>query len=225
MSIFNEIGLAIGKGTEGIGARAKVIRESSKLNSMVNEEEKKLAAYYQNIGQIYADIHRSDYEPEFAELMELINEARRNLVNYKRQSEELKQVRYCEVCGAQIIGDSQFCSSCGSRVGIEIMPSSTISDTISKITCQKCGVILDADSKFCEKCGCPIKMTVSEVKPVSSVIDEEKSTNMIKDENESVNIELAKEVLPEITESKKCPHCGAELEEDSAFCGECGNRI
>ena len=82
MSIFNEIGLAIGKGTEGIGARAKVIRESSKLNSMVNEEEKKLAVYYQNIGQIYADIHRSDYEPEFAELMELINEARLNLVNY-----------------------------------------------------------------------------------------------------------------------------------------------
>lgn len=42
MSIFNEIGLAIGKGTEGIGAKAKVIRESSKLSFMVGEEEKSL---------------------------------------------------------------------------------------------------------------------------------------------------------------------------------------
>lgn len=226
MSIFNEIGLAIGKGTEGIGAKAKVIRESSKLNSMVIEEEKKLANYYQNIGQIYADIHKTDYEPQFAELMELINEARRNLVTYKRHAEELKQVRYCETCGAQIMGDSQFCSSCGSRVGMNVITSpNTFNDTMPKLQCQACGAILDADSKFCERCGKPVKIVVSEPEPVFSAVHEEKMRDMPEPEQEPVNIELSKEKIPEVTESNKCPHCGAELEEDSVFCGECGNRI
>lgn len=226
MSIFNEIGLAIGKGTEGIGAKAKVIRESSKLNSMVIEEEKKLANYYQNVGQIYADIHKTDYEPQFTELMELINEARRNLVAYKRQAEELKQVRYCETCGAQIIGDSQFCSSCGSRVAMNITPfPNTFNDTMSKLQCQACGAILDADSKFCERCGRPVKIAIPEPKPVFSEVHEEEMSNVPEMEQKPVNIEFSEEKIPEMPRSNKCPNCGTELEEGSAFCGECGNRI
>lgn len=111
MSIFNEIGLAIGKGTEGIGAKAKVIRESSKLSFMVGEEEKKLTNYYQRIGQIYADIHKNDYESEFTELMSLVEESKNNLIAYRRQSEELKQTHTCPVCGRTLWGMDSFAVS------------------------------------------------------------------------------------------------------------------
>lgn len=158
MSIFNEIGLAIGKGTEGIGAKAKVIRESSKLSFMVGEEEKKLTNYYQRIGQIYADIHKNDYEPEFAELMSLVEEARNNLMDYRRQSEELKQSRNCPVCGRMVAGDGQFCSFCGSRIHVNTVSKSA--NVVSERICCGCGAILDKDAKFCEKCGLPVGETL-----------------------------------------------------------------
>ena len=160
MSIFNEIGLAIGKGTGEIGAKAKVIRESSKLNLMAGEEEKKLVGYYQSIGQIYADIHKNDYESEFAELMSLVEESKNNLIAYRRQSEELKQTHTCPVCGRTVVGDGQFCSFCGSRIDSNMVLHSA--NDASKLTCCRCGAVLDKDAKFCEKCGLPVEKTFEE---------------------------------------------------------------
>ena len=54
MSIFNEIGLAIGKGTEGIGAKAKVIRESSKLSFMGRGRKKA----YELLSENWSDLCR-----------------------------------------------------------------------------------------------------------------------------------------------------------------------
>lgn len=202
MSIFNEIGLVIGKGTGEIGAKAKVIRESSKLNLMAGEEEKKLVGYYQSIGQIYADIHKNDYEPEFAELMTMVEQSRNNLMAYRRQSEELKQVRNCTVCGKPIAGDGQFCSFCGSRIDNNI--SLNYTNTMSQITCCRCGKVLDTDAKFCENCGLPVEETL-------------KKTEEETDKQE--------EQLPDPVSALVCPVCGEEIEDGASFCGNCGNRL
>lgn len=245
MSIFNEIGLAIGKGTGEIGAKAKVIRENSKLNLMVGEEEKKLVNYYQSIGQIYADIHKNDYEPAFAELMTMVEESRNNLMTYRRQSEELKQVRNCPVCGKSIAGDGQFCSFCGSRVdnNISLKPA----NVMPQITCCRCGKILDTDAKFCENCGLPVEETLKKIEKqvVNSPVTYEQ-VGLGKNVKLQGQMELEKNVEPpeqvklkkEYMEPNKqenqvsniaspliCPACGEELEDGAAFCGNCGNRI
>ena len=247
MSIFNEIGLAIGKGTEGIGAKAKVIRESSKLSFMVGEEEKKLTNYYQRIGQIYADIHKNDYESEFAELMSLVEEAKNNLMAYRRQSEELKQTRNCPVCGKTIVGDGQFCSFCGSRIDSNTILHSA--NVAPELICGRCGAVLDKDAKFCEKCGLPVEKTLEEATkqvvdlPVAagSVITfEQEKFEQEKSEQETSGSDIVaqKQPEPEYEETDKqdklvsdieqpllCPVCGEQVEEGAAFCGNCGNRI
>lgn len=245
MSIFNEIGLAIGKGTGEIGAKAKVMRESSKLNLMAGEEEKKLVNYYQSIGQIYADIHKNDYEPAFAELMTLVEESRNNLMAYRRQSEELKQARNCPVCGRPIAGDGQFCSFCGSRIDNNIGLNSA--NVMPQITCCRCGKILDTDAKFCENCGLPVEETLKKIKEqtVDSRVTHEQ-VELGKGVELQSQMELGRNVeLPEQAKLKKeyvtsdkqenqisdipssliCPACGEKIEEGAAFCGNCGNRI
>lgn len=242
MSIFNEIGLAIGKGTEGIGAKAKVIRESSKLSFMVGEEEKKLTNYYQRIGQIYADIHKNDYESEFAELMSLVEEAKNNLMAYRRQSEELKQTRNCPVCGKTIVGDGQFCSFCGSRIDSNTILHSA--NAAPEPICCRCGAVLDKDAKFCEKCGLLVEKALEEVEEqavdssitVGSAItfEQEKFEQEISEQD----IVAQKQSEPEYKETDKqdklvsdieqpllCSVCGEEVEEGATFCGNCGNRI
>lgn len=245
MSIFNEIGLAIGKGTGEIGAKAKVIRESSKLNVMAGEEEKKLVSYYQSIGQIYADIHKNDYEPIFAELMTMVEESQNNLMDYRRQSEELKQIRNCPVCGRPITEDSQFCSFCGNRIDNNIGLNSR--NVISQITCYRCGKILDTDAKFCENCGLPVEETLKKIKEQTAnlpVTYEE--VELGKGVERQGQIELGRNVkLPEQAKLKKeyvtsdkqenqisdipspliCSVCGEEVEDGAAFCGNCGIRI
>lgn len=252
MSIFNEIGLAIGKGTEGIGAKAKVIRESSKLSFMVGEEEKKLTNYYQRIGQIYADIHKNDYESEFAELMSLVEESKNNLIAYRRQSEELKQTHTCPVCGRTVVGDGQFCSFCGSRIDSNMVLHSA--NDASKLTCCRCGAVLDKDAKFCEKCGLPVEKTFEEATKqavdssiaVGSAITFEQETSgqdiivqkQSEQETSRQDIIAQKQSEPEYKEIDKqdklvsdieqpllCPVCGEQVEEGAAFCGNCGNRI
>ena len=242
MSIFNEIGLAIGKGTEGIGAKAKVIRESSKLSFMVGEEEKKLTNYYQRIGQIYADIHKNDYESEFAELMSLVEESKNNLIAYRRQLEELKQTHTCPVCGRTVVGDGQFCSFCGSRIDSNMVLHSA--NDASKLTCCRCGAVLDKDAKFCEKCGLPVEKTFEEAtkQAVDSSIAVDSTITFEQErfekETSGQDIIAQKQSEPEYKETDKqdklvsdieqpllCPVCGEQVEEEAAFCGNCGNRI
>lgn len=244
MSIFNEIGLAIGKGTEGIGAKAKVIRESSKLSFMVGEEEKKLTNYYQRIGQIYADIHKNDYESEFAELMSLVEESKNNLMAYRRQSEELKQTRKCPVCGRTVVGEGQFCSFCGSRIDSNTVLHSA--NAAPELTCCRCGAILDKDAKFCEKCGLPVEKTLEEVteQAVDSsiavspavtfeqeIFEKEKSEqetwgqDIITQKPEYEETDKQDKLISDIVQPLLCPVCGEEVEEGAAFCGNCGNRI
>ena len=245
MSIFNEIGLAIGKGTEGIGVKAKEIRESSKLNLMAGEEEKKLVNYYQSIGQIYADMHKNDYEPAFAELMTMVETSKNNLMTYRRQSEKLKQIRNCPVCGKSITGDGQFCSFCGSKIDNNIDLNSE--NVMPQITCCRCGEILDTDAKFCENCGLPVEETLKKIKEQtadSSVTYEQvelgKDVELQSQMELGRNVELSEQVkikkeyvtsdkqenqISDIPSSLICPVCGEKIEEGAVFCGNCGNRI
>lgn len=209
MSIFNEIGFAIGKGTEGIGTKAKVIRESSRLNFMAGEEEKRLVTYYQELGRLYADIHKNDYESEFAEVMGRIEEARNNLMAYRRQSEGLKQTQICPGCNRQIIGDEQFCRFCGSRIARNVISDS---DIIPILKCRKCGAVLDSDSKYCEKCG-------TEVKASSESIEEQEKVSPIPYEYEKA------EIKGNVVQQLRCPHCGQEIEKGAVYCGNCGSKI
>ena len=138
--------------------------------------------------------------------MSLVEEAKNNLMAYRRQSEELKQTRNCLVCGKTIVGDGQFCSFCGSRIDSNTILHSA--NAAPELICGRCGAVLDKDAKFCEKCRLPVEKTLEEA--AEQVVDS------------SV---VAGSAITFEQERFECPVCGEEVEEGATFCGNCGNRI
>jgi hypothetical protein len=65
---------------------------------------------------------------------------------------------YCSDCGAEIEGDSKFCSSCGAAL------------TSGPILCSDCGAELTEDAKFCVSCGSSVSTVgkSTDVTPIES---------------------------------------------------------
>ena len=128
----------------------------------------------------------------------------------------------CPTCGADLIPNAKFCTSCGSDV----------TQAKSENQCPSCGAELLPNAKFCDKCGSDV---------TSSTETEEPETEETPAKTETTEEEVAEEKpeteeTPAETETKepdtidamyaaKCPSCGAELIPNAKFCDKCGADI
>lgn len=106
-----------------------------------------------------------------------------------------KLFKECLYCGAEIIGNTSFCPSCGKPVnaakvcincGVELSDGQLFCPacgTKQEKTCPKCGASIDSSTRFCPKCG-----------------------------NSLSGIKL-------------CSNCNTELSEGTAFCPSCGKKV
>ena len=67
------------------------------------------------------------------------------IAQYQAQIRQIKGIRLCPECGAEVGPDSAFCGGCGARME----PSAPQGGR----TCPKCGSPADGDSLFCAACG------------------------------------------------------------------------
>lgn len=96
--------------------KTKDFAEITKINSLIDDEKKRIEDTYMIIGKLYCERHENDAESEFAEKIAKIKEAEKKIASYNSQKAEIKGVVYCKKCGAEILAGSAFCSSCGSPV-------------------------------------------------------------------------------------------------------------
>lgn len=136
----------------------------------------------------------------------------------------IKEVKTCPQCNAELTIDQQFCHKCGF-------------DTLKKnkeehnITCSNCGHKYNSNTKFCPNCGDSYKPCPScgaDLKPGQTachVCGKNAPRTCVKCgfliTNEKINF------CPECGESlvKKCPDCGLRLEGEPKFCPECGKKL
>lgn len=140
--------------------KTKEFAEVTKINSLIDGEEKKITSTYTVIGKMYRERHESDAEEGLAEEIAKILEAEEMIAGYKKQIEEIKGFIHCEKCGAEIPLGSAFCASCGTPVPVvetkEADESSIGTDQkVGIIHCTKCGTEIQAGSAFCTACGTP----------------------------------------------------------------------
>lgn len=65
----------------------------------------------------------------------------------EKVSPELTLPKYsCPACGAQIIGEHRYCTSCGADL-------KKAAEAVQENRCVQCGTILPAEAEFCFKCG------------------------------------------------------------------------
>ena len=190
----------LSKTVTGVGqktiAKTKELADTSRLNSMISEEEKVITNQYFQIGKLYVSIHKDDFEDDFAGMIGAIAEAEAKIRDYKKQIQDIKGVQRCEKCGAEVPNGAAFCSSCGASMTKMQPPISA-----DYIKCGNCGTAVKRSMRFCTSCGKPME----EVNDASAVPVTEQTVVVEQD--------------------KVCPNCGAKVEDGLAFCTECGTKL
>lgn len=195
MALWENLGKKASESTAKAVQKAKELSETSRLSSVISEEEKKINNNYSQLGKLYVSIHPNDYEEEFAGMINSINESEEKIKDYRKQIQDIKGVLRCEKCGAEVQKGVAFCSSCAAP-----MPNMQAVNTEEFVACEGCGSMVKKGMHFCTTCG------KSMVPPVEQPPSELNQT--------------AEEI-----QEKICPGCGAKSMDDSAFCAGCGTKL
>lgn len=128
--------------------KANELTEVSKLNGLINEEDKKVKNLYYQIGKAYVAKNGSNPDPELADLIAAVIESGKAIKDYKDQINAIKGIRICPNCGVEVEKTSSFCSGCGNP-----MPRLPEFDETKFNKCPKCGELVEKGMRFCTACG------------------------------------------------------------------------
>ena len=196
MAFFDKLSKTVTEVSQKTIAKAKELADTSRLNSMISEEEKVIANQYFQIGKLYVSVHKDDFEDDFAGMIGAIAEAEAKIKDFKMQIQGIKGVQRCEKCGAEVPNGAAFCSSCGAT-----MPRIRVPVSNDCIKCENCGAEVKKGMRFCTSCGKPT--------------DAAKAAFAVPVTEPTIIVE----------HNEVCPNCGAKVEDGLAFCAECGIKL
>ena len=143
------------------GKKTKDFADSTRLSSMASDEQRTISDIHREIGKLYASLHKTDHEACFDALFARLAQAEENLQRYTQQIQDLRGVRRCERCGAEIPKGSQFCSACGAPVPPAAPPDCDF--------CAHCGAAVKKGMRFCTSCGQPMMPQPAAAEPSAPV--------------------------------------------------------
>lgn len=148
MSLFDEFGKKVTQAGNDAIKKTKEFSDITRINSMISECDKKIQSYYLQLGKKFYEDNCGEQLTVYQDLIDAINEQRKQIEELKDQINVIKGVKYCDKCGAEVSDSALFCSSCGNKIG---NPEREIPE--GAIKCSKCGEIYDDTLNFCTKCG------------------------------------------------------------------------
>ena len=169
MALWDNLSKKASEATAKAAQQMRVLSETSRLNGLISDEEKKINNNYYQIGKLYAAIHLRDFEGEFGGMIAAIIESEQKIKEYRMQIQEIKGIIRCEKCGAEVAKGIAFCSACGTA-----MPQSETTAVSDHNKCVNCGASVAKGMRFCTSCGTPMATVVgNDVQPAA---DSEKKT-------------------------------------------------
>ncbi|MCD7949084.1 MAG: zinc ribbon domain-containing protein [Erysipelotrichaceae bacterium] len=152
MGMFDDLKKKVVDTSDKAVNKTKDWSDTSKLNSTINAEQKKIDNNYYHIGKLYATMHVTDYEDDFAGMMNEIQASQAIIRDCKEQIKQIKGVVICENCDTENPLGATYCSKCGKE-----LPKSDI-DTENMVKCSNpaCGKYNPKGMRFCTGCGQPL---------------------------------------------------------------------
>lgn len=139
------------KATQDVVRGAKDLTDTARQNSLIVEEQKQIANLYAQIGKLYYETFAHDPEIPIGKLCIAVDAANERIAKYQEEIRQIKGMKSCPNCNANIPLDSTFCGLCGSR--IEVVAEPTPAKEVTAKFCNECGAELTAGSVFCTSCG------------------------------------------------------------------------
>ncbi len=194
MAFFDDLGKKLSQAGQTAVQKTKEMTDIARLNGAISEQEKKVSDTYFEIGKLYVLKHPGDYDNDFAPMLAALKDSENKIKEYRQQIQDIKGVVRCEKCGAEIVNNVAFCSSCGAKAPVV----SKVETNETLVKCSGCGAMVDKNAKFCTVCG--------KVMPETSNVSELQGEH------------------GELSNNNVCSVCGAEMAENVLFCTQCGNK-
>lgn len=214
MPLLDYFGKKTASVTNQITQQAKMHSDISRLQGLIAEQEKMIQILHLKIGKAYADAHREDPEPEFADAIAKVLQAEACIDDFRNQIRACKGMTLCKACGAEVPQDTAFCSSCGARMEVPA----------GYVVCENCGARMEKGLNFCTECGTQLAKPESpETAPrlcPNCQIEVPKDANFCS----SCGTAIPKET-PKPAAMRTCTHCGAEAKPEDLFCTKCGKPL
>lgn len=155
MDFFNKLGKTISSKTQDVVRSTKDFVEITRLNSLISDENQKIENLYSQIGKLYYGSFLSgskDYR-ELDNLCHEIDASNERIAQLNDQILQIKGVKKCSYCGAEIPYGSVFCGSCGKSIAEQQEPETPqVTDAPTRL-CTNCGAELAEGVAFCTNCG------------------------------------------------------------------------
>lgn len=196
MSFINKISEKLSSGATAVSNSTKRMSEIAKLNSKINKNLSDVNSKYTEIGRIVKlelvdKIEHQEVKRLVSEIDALLTE-----VNESREKiSDLKGVKVCSSCGAQVSRDAAFCPNCGVKQAVsEVQNSEPVIEDIAPV------------------------IDITE----NAVTDTESDSNT---EENAEKAESAVQKIEKPEAKVSCPKCGSEEESGVKFCSQCGNNM
>lgn len=148
MAFLDDIGKKISQAGQTAVQKTKDMTEVARLSGLISEEEKALNNLYGQIGRMYVTKHPSDFDSDFAGMIQSVTESENRINTYKQQIQDIKGVVRCPNCGNGCPMNAAFCNTCGTPLPKPV--------PVGVITCSGCGAMLPPGTRFCTNCGKPL---------------------------------------------------------------------
>jgi rRNA maturation endonuclease Nob1 len=164
MAFLENLGKKVGEAAQAAAKKSNEIVETTKLNSNINSEEDKIQKLYVQLGKaVYERFTQSGAAEDYAlEACQAIVEHQKNITALREKIAEIKGIKSCINCGAEMERNQVFCAKCGTKNELPAPAASATpaedagQEGSAKIFCPSCGAELPAGSAFCTNCGAKI---------------------------------------------------------------------
>jgi predicted nucleic acid-binding Zn ribbon protein len=156
MSFFENVGKKVGKATQTAVKKSGEFIEVQKINLNIKTEFDRIENLYTQIGKLIYNEYCGGKElnDPVKDLCKQTKDIEVNISELKDKLSEMRKTKYCVICGKEIEKSEAFCSSCGSKQDISLMPKEDdFNYDNAKKQCEKCMTINDNSEEFCTNCG------------------------------------------------------------------------
>lgn len=116
MAFFDDLGKVLAETGHTVVNKTKDLTEITRLSAKVTDLQRKNEQLYKTIGKLYVEHYGDTPEDVFKGAVFSIKENQKKITGYKDDIKQLKGIKKCSSCGADVSGSSQFCSKCGAKV-------------------------------------------------------------------------------------------------------------
>ena len=157
MAFLENLGKKVGEAAQAAAKKSGELVEITKLNVNIGSEEDKIQKLYTQIGKTVFEKYSAsgDADENVVENCEAIKVHEHNIKALKEKILEVKNVKTCTHCGAEMERTQVFCSKCGTKN--EVAPASPPEqEQTPTAACTACGAPLAEGAAFCTSCGAKV---------------------------------------------------------------------